>query len=57
MLAIGCLLPIVFLAVGAVAGAFFGGVRGGTWGTGIGFAVGCVALIGLLAVLGRIKRS
>lgn len=42
MLAIGCLVPFVTLALGAAVGSFAGGIHGGYWGAGIGAAIGLV---------------
>jgi hypothetical protein len=43
MLAVGCLIPFVMLAVGAVLGSYLADVHGGYWGAGIGFCAGSAA--------------
>ena len=40
MLAVGCLIPFVMLAAGAVLGSYLGDIHGGYWGAGIGFGAG-----------------
>jgi hypothetical protein len=57
MLAIGCFIPFVMLAVGAVLGSYLGDVRGGYWGAGIGFGVGVlIAIVGMM-VLDRVRAG
>ena len=48
MLVLGCLLPLLLLAVGGAAGLAIGGTVAGLWGAGAGFLIGCAALIVLL---------
>jgi hypothetical protein len=51
MLAVGCLIPFVMLAAGAVLGSYLGDVHGGYWGAGIGFCVGIlIAVAGMIAL-------
>jgi len=56
MLVIGCLLPLLLLAAGGVAGLVIGGTVAGLWGAGTGFVVGCAALIVLLWGFERVKE-
>jgi hypothetical protein len=55
MFAIGCLLPFVLLAIGAVAGGLLGGTTAGLWGAGGGFVVGIAAMLVILGVFERAK--
>ena len=41
VLAIGCLIPFILLAVGAALGSYLGADRGGYWGAGQGSPPGC----------------
>jgi hypothetical protein len=55
MLAIGCLIPFVMLAIGAVLGSYLGDVHGGYWGAGIGFGVGVLIAVAGMIVLDRAR--
>jgi hypothetical protein len=51
MLAVGCLIPFVMLAAGAVLGSYLGDIHGGYWGAGIGFGAGIlIAIVGMVAL-------
>ncbi|HEY4043935.1 MAG TPA: hypothetical protein VGM32_19095 [Rhodopila sp.] len=57
MLAVGCLIPFVMLAVGAGLGSYLGDVRGGYLGAGVGFGAGLlIAVVGLL-ILDRARAG
>lgn len=56
MLAAGCLMPLVLLAMGGVIGGVTAGRHGGIWGSAIGFASGCGILLVMLWGVERIKR-
>lgn len=47
MLAIGCLIPLVLMAVGAVGGWAIGGQRGSIIGAVAGAAIGGAAMVAL----------
>jgi hypothetical protein len=55
MLAIGCMIPFVALALGAVLGSYFGAVHGGYWGAGIGFCAGILIAVAGMIVLDRAR--
>jgi hypothetical protein len=55
MLAIGCLIPFVTLALGAVLGSYFGAVHGGYLGAGIGFCVGILIGVSGMIILDRVR--
>lgn len=57
MLALGCLMPLVLLVVGALLGSAIAGQHGGIWGSIIGFASGVGILLGLLWAMQRIRRN
>jgi|KBSSwiStaDraftv2_1062776.scaffolds.fasta_scaffold1418042_1 hypothetical protein len=57
MFAIGCLIPLVLLAVGAVAGGLLGGTTAGLWGGAGGFVVGVVAMVAVLGLFERAKGN
>ena len=57
MLAVGCLIPFMTLAVGAGLGSYLGDVRGGYWGAGIGFGVGFVIAAAGIMLLSRVRRD
>ncbi|HET6610299.1 MAG TPA: hypothetical protein VFG62_26780 [Rhodopila sp.] len=57
MLAVGCLLPFVTLAVGAIGGSYLGAVQGGYWGAGIGFGVGLLIAVAGFIVLDRARAG
>ncbi len=57
MFAIGCLIPLVLLAVGAVAGGLLGGTTAGLWGGAGGFVVGVVAMAAVLGLFERAKGN
>jgi len=56
MLAAGCLMPLVLLAVGGAIGGVMAGNHGGIWGSIIGFASGCGILLCTLWGLERLKN-
>jgi hypothetical protein len=47
MMAVGCLFPILFLAIGGFLGGWLGGRTAMFWGGGIGLVLG----LGLLATM------
>jgi hypothetical protein len=53
MLAIGCLIPLVMLAIGAGLGSYLGGIHGGYWGAGVGFGVGLLIAVAAMVILER----
>ena len=53
MLAVGCLIPLVTLVIGAGLGSYFGGINGGYWGSGVGFLVGLLIVVAGLGALTR----
>ena len=55
MFAIGCLIPLVLMAVGAAAGVLLGGMTAGLWVGAGGFVVGLVAMLALLGMFERAK--
>ena len=55
MIAIGCLIPFVLMAVGAAAGGLLGGMAAGLWGGAGGFIVGLIAMVALLGIFERAK--
>ena len=57
MLAVGCFIPFVMLAVGAVLGSYLGDVRGGYWGAGIGFGAGVLIAVVAMMVLDRVRAG
>jgi hypothetical protein len=57
MLAVGCLIPFVLLALGAGVGSYLGDVRGGYWGAGIGFGLGILIAVGGMIVLDRVRAG
>jgi hypothetical protein len=56
MLAVGCFIPFVLLAVGAALGSYLGGVHGGYWGAGVGFGAGILATGAGMLALDRVRR-
>jgi hypothetical protein len=56
VLAVGCLMPLLLLALGSVIGAWAAGTHGGIWGGIIGFAAGCGVLLGLLWAIEQVKE-
>jgi hypothetical protein len=57
MLAVGCVIPFVTLAIGAVMGSYIGDVRGGYWGAAAGLGAGMLIVAAGLVVLGRARRG
>lgn len=57
MLAIGCFVPVVTLAAGAVLGSYLGAERGGYWGAAAGLAAGLLLVAVGLVVLGRARKG
>jgi hypothetical protein len=57
MLAVGCFIPFVLLAIGAGIGSYIGDVRGGYWGAGAGLAAGIVIVAAGFALLGRARHN
>jgi hypothetical protein len=55
MLAIGCLIPFVLMAVGAAVGGLLGGMTAGAWGCAGGFVVGLIAMVAVLGMFERVK--
>jgi hypothetical protein len=55
MLAIGCLIPVVLLIGGALAGAGLGGSRDAAIGAGVGLISGLVIMAALLWGWERIR--
>ena len=57
MPAIGCLIPLVTLVLGAGVGSYFGDIRGGYIGAGAVLAAGLLAAVIAVFVLGRMRRD
>ena len=57
MLAVGCFVPFVTLAVGAGVGSYIGNVHGGYWGAGAGLAAGILFVAAGFALLSRTRRN
>jgi hypothetical protein len=57
MLAVGCLIPFVMLAAGAVLGSYLGDVHGGYWGAGIGFGGGILIAVAGMIALDRVRAG
>ena len=57
MLALGCFIPFVTLAIGAGLGSYFGDVRGGYWGAGGGLGAGILLVAAALLLFNRIRRG
>jgi hypothetical protein len=57
MLALGCFIPFVTLAIGAVLGSFLGDIRGGYLGAAAGLAAGILIVAAGFTVLNRVRRS
>jgi hypothetical protein len=57
MLALGCFIPFVTLAIGAVLGSFLGDIRGGYLGAAAGLAAGILLVAAGFALLNRARRS
>ena len=57
MLAIGCLIPFVMLAVGAGVGSYLGNGRGGYLGAGGGFGSGLLVAVAAVIVLSQVRRD
>ena len=57
MLAIGCMIPLVTLALGAVLGSYLGAVHGGYWGAGVGFSAGIVIAVAGIIALDRARGA
>ncbi len=57
MLAVGCLVPFVCIAIGAALGSYWGADRGGYWGAGAGFAGGLLLVGIVLAMFNRARRQ
>lgn len=57
MVAIGCLLPIVFVLAGSGIGAAVGNTAGGIWGGIGGLVLGCAAFLALLWGFEQIKQG
>ena len=55
MLAVGCLIPFVMLAVGAVLDSYLGAVHGGYSGAGIGFGAGILIAVAGMITLNRAR--
>lgn len=55
MVAIGCLLPLVLMAGGAVVGGVFGGTTAGLWGAAGGFAIGLILMLAALRMFERAR--
>ena len=57
MPAVGCLIPFVMLAVGAVLGSYLADVHGGYWGAGIGFCTGILIAVADMIALDRARAG
>jgi len=57
MLAVGCFIPFVTLAIGAGLGSYLGDVRGGYWGAAAGFAVGILVAAAGFMMLDRARKG
>jgi hypothetical protein len=55
MLAVGCFIPVVLLAVGAGVGSYLGDVRGGYLGAAAGLAAGVVIVAAGFLVLNKAR--
>ncbi len=56
MAAIGCLIPLVLMIIGAVAGSAIGGRTVGVWGGAIGVVVGVAAMLLMWWLFERAKN-
>jgi hypothetical protein len=56
MLALGCFIPFVTLAVGAVLGSFLGDIRGGYWGAAAGLVAGILIVAAGFTLLDKARR-
>jgi len=57
MLALGCFLPLVMLAIGAVLGSLYGDIRGGYWGAAAGLVAGILIVTACFTLLSKVRRS
>lgn len=57
MLAIGCLIPFVMLAIGAGLGSYLGNVHGGYLGAGVGFGAGLLVAVAGVIALSKVRSS
>jgi uncharacterized spore protein YtfJ len=57
MLAVGCLIPFVLMAVGAGVGSYLGDISGGYWGAGVGFGAGAIIAAAGFAILDRTRSG
>jgi hypothetical protein len=57
MLAIGCFIPFVTLAIGAGLGSYLGDVRGGYWGAAAGLCAGVLVVAAGMMALNRARRG
>jgi hypothetical protein len=56
MLAVGCFIPFVLLAVGAGLGSYLGDIRGGYLGAAAGLAAGIVIVAVGFLMLNKARR-
>jgi uncharacterized spore protein YtfJ len=56
MLAVGCFIPFVLLAVGAGLGSYLGDIRGGYLGAAAGLAAGVLIVAVGFLLLNRARR-
>jgi len=54
---IGCLLPVLLLAVGGIIGAVIGGPDWAIWGGGAGFLVGTVVMAIFVWIVARARKK
>jgi hypothetical protein len=55
MLAVGCFIPFVLLAVGAGVGSYFGDIHGGYLGAAAGLAAGIVIVAAGFLLLNKAR--
>jgi hypothetical protein len=56
MLAVGCFIPFVLLAIGAGLGSYLGDIRGGYLGAAAGLGVGIVIVAAGFLLLNKARR-
>jgi hypothetical protein len=57
MLAIGCIIPFITIAIGAGVGSYLGDVHGGYIGAAAGFTAGIVVFAAGFLLLNRTRRN
>jgi hypothetical protein len=56
MLAVGCFIPFVLLAIGAGLGSYLGDIRGGYLGAAAGLGAGIVIVAAGFLLLNKARR-